>query len=371
MAREIGILTHSFADAYNGKTDKIYGGGLERYLYDLSCIIRELGHQPVVHQLSASGSFHQEVEGIHIIGYDSREKGLVDTFNLMSSETEGKLIYASFIWQPIRYKPGSLGICHGINWDNPMYPQEHKTEIAQHIQAALRQLKRIISVDSHFLTYCRAVCSFSDPEQIVLLPNAVDTKEYTPADTIGRPPETLHIIYPRRISIERGIVPMMLAADRLLDVYPHVTIEFAGEVIDDSIMTKSFRLWLDSHPHRERIRHQAYAFHQMAEAYRHADIAVIPTIFSEGTSYSCLEALSCGLPVVSGNVGGLNDLIIDGYNGMLVPPTEDRIFEAVSALVESKELRLTLGSNAWATAQAFDKSIWGAKWSKILSEFIS
>ncbi|WP_282938431.1 glycosyltransferase family 4 protein [Paenibacillus sp. RC67] len=371
MTREIGILTHSFADAYNGKTDKIYGGGLERYLYDLSFLIRELGCQPVVHQLSGIGSFHQEVEGIRIIGYDSSKEGLVDVFNRMGSKAEGKLIYASFIWQPIIYKPGSLGICHGINWDSPMFPPEHKAGIAQYIQNALRHLNRIITVDSHFLTYCRAVCSFTDPEQIVLLPNAVDTKEYVPAGHIKENPDSLHILYPRRISIERGIVPMMLAADRLLEAYPHVTIEFAGEVIDGNLMTMAFLLWLDSHPHKGRIRHQAYTFHQMAEAYRQADIAVIPTIFSEGTSYSCLEALSCGLPVVSGNVGGLNDLIIDGFNGMLVTPTEERIFTAVSVLIENKGLRERLGTNARATALAFDKSIWRAKWSEILSEFIS
>lgn len=370
MTREIGILTHSFADAYNGNTDKIYGGGLERYLYDLSSIILELGCQPVVHQLSGSGAFHQEVEGIRIIGYDSSKDGLVDVFNRMGAEAEGKLIYASFIWQPIQYKPGSLGICHGINWDSPMFPPEHKAGIAQHIQNALRHLNRIVTVDSHFLTYCRAVCSFSDPEQLVLLPNAVDTKEYAPAAAPKKLSESLHILYPRRISIERGIVPMMLAADRLLDAYPHVTIEFAGEVIDNSLMTKTFRLWLDSHPHRARIRHQAYSFQQMAEAYRQADIVVIPTIFSEGTSYSCLEALSCGLPVVSGNVGGLNDLIIDGFNGMLVTPTEEQIFTAVGTLIENKELRLRLGSNARASALAFDKSIWKAKWREILNKFI-
>ncbi|KIL40214.1 glycosyl transferase family 1 [Gordoniibacillus kamchatkensis] len=368
--REIGILTHSFTDAYNGNTDKIYGGGLERYLYDLSGVVKELGCRPVIHQLSASGSFRTELEGIRVIGYDCKQTNLVEAFNRMSAEAGDKIVYSSFIWEPIDYKQGSIGICHGINWDHPGFSPEHKSNVARNVQNALSRLKRIVSVDSHFVTFCRAVCSFDDPERVVLLPNAVDTEEYVPADKEKSERDCLRILYPRRISIERGIVPMMLAADRLLASYPHVAIEFAGEVIEDSLLTKAFRLWLGAHPHRNRIRHQAYTFAQMKTAYQRADIAVIPTIFSEGTSFSCLEALSCGLPVVSANVGGLNDLIIDGFNGLLVSPTEDKIYEAISSLVENEQLRRSLGREARATARAFDKAIWKRKWRTIIADFM-
>ncbi|MDR6999288.1 glycosyltransferase family 4 protein [Neobacillus niacini] len=371
MTREIGILTHSFVDAYNGQTDKIYGGGLERYLYDLAETILELGWRPVVHQLSQCGSFRKQIEEIEVIGYDYGAQDMVTVFNRMGSEAEGKLIYASFIWHPIQYKNDSIGICHGINWDNPSIPSEHKADVAQNIQGAIRQLKRIVSVDSHFLTFCRSVCTFQDPEQIVLLPNAVDTQKFTPEEKIQKDSNRIHILYPRRISIERGIIPMMLATDRLLATYPQVTIEFVGELIEDSLLTKTFRLWLDAHPHRDRIHYQVYTFGQMVQAYQRADIAVIPTIFSEGTAYSCLEALSCGVPIVSANVGGLNDLIIDRFNGLLVTPTEDRLFEAIRTLIEDLKLRRQIGANARATAKAFDKRIWKEKWTRILSEYIS
>ncbi|MFH5186172.1 glycosyltransferase family 4 protein [Paenibacillus sp. TAB 01] len=369
---EIGILTHSFVDAYNGRTHKMYGGGLERYLYDLAVTIMEMGHKPTIHQLSFCGSFRTEVEGIEVIGYPCSPAGeTVDTFNFMTSQAQGRLIYASFIWQPIDYRPGSIGICHGINWDYPPTPFEAKKDIAATIQRALQRLSRVISVDSHFLSFCRSVCSFTDPEQIVLLPNAVDTDRFAPVHFWHKPStEAVHVLYPRRISIERGIVPMMLIADRLLDTYPQVKVHFAGEGVDDSLITKVFKLWLQDHPHLDRIDHQAYSFGQMPQAYRQANIAVIPTLFSEGTSYSCLEALSCGLAVVSSNVGGLNDLIIDGYNGILVPPAEDRLYQAIAGLVENGGTRHYLGANARATARAFDRRIWKNKWRRILSDYL-
>lgn len=367
---EIGILTHSFVDAYNGRVEKIYGGGLERYLYDLSETIKDLGMQPTIHQLSYCGSFQTEIEGIKVIGYDCQNNDIVSAFNLMSSQADGFLIYASFIWQPVEYRAGSIGICHGINWDNHLLPVEHKADVAKNVQRALTCLDCVVSVDSHFLTFCRAVCSYSNPDKIVLLPNSVDTSYFTPRQNGYEERDSLRILYPRRISIERGIVPMMLVSDRMLEEYDHVMLEFAGEVIGDNLITHAFQLWMRDHPHRNRLRHQAYSFQQMPQAYQQADIAVIPTIFSEGTSYSCLEALSCGVPVVSGNVGGLNDLIIDGFNGLLVTPTEEKLFEAIKKLIEDRKLRRYLGANARLSAMAFDKQVWKRKWTEILKEHI-
>jgi len=205
---------------------------------------------------------------------------------------------------------------------------------------------------------------------VVLLPNSVDTGFFTPLQNERAKEDALRILYPRRISIERGIVPMMLVADRILKQYEQAEMEFAGEIIEGSLISKAFELWLEDHPHRSRIHHQSYSLQQMVQAYRQADIAVIPTIFSEGTSYSCLEALSCGLPVVSCNVGGLNDLIVDGFNGLLVTPTEDQLFEAIKKLIEDRKLRRYLGANARLSAMAFDKQAWKIKWTAILKKHI-
>ncbi|MWV42300.1 glycosyltransferase [Paenibacillus sp. HJL G12] len=370
---EVSILTHSFLDAYNGNIDRIYGGGLERYLHEICGMIAELGWKPVIYQLSYCGDFEKEIGFIRVHGYDCNHRDSIEVFNRMTIEAKGPIIYSSFIWEAIEYKAGSLGICHGINWDYHAASAEHKAEVGRNIQHALGHLKRIVSVDSHFLTFCRAVCQYPDPDQIVLLPNAVDTAWYTPGTRwrgLQRKEETIRIVYPRRVSLERGIIPMMLVADRLLQNYPQVHIEFAGEVINNNLITKAFRQWMDSSPDRDRIIHRCYTFQEMNEAYQKADIAVIPTVFSEGTSYSCLEAMSCGLPVVAGNVGGLNDLIINGYNGFTVAPTEEKLYECIASLVENSELRHYVGANARAVAHAFDIRIWREKWKEILCSYL-
>ncbi|MEY8739407.1 glycosyltransferase family 4 protein [Bacillales bacterium AN1005] len=457
----VSILTHSFTDGYNREFARVFGGGLERYILDLCSVIHEMGHIPEVHQLSYFEAFQTRTGQIDVFGYPYDMNDVPEAFARMAEAARGPIIYASCIWQPIAYKPGSLGICHGINWDRPGLPLETKQQVAEHIQQAVDGLLNIVSVDSHFQTYCRASCTFSDPAQLILIPNAVDTSYFTPApprrqmqqeqeaqwlsqwkedleqhedsldrifisstsdapppglerdqhidadvpksmltqklevhseeneeskeskkqhdgftvatklneqDAISRP---VRILYPRRVSLERGIIPMMLAADQLLGAFPDLEIEFAGELVEGSTVGRSFRYWHRTHPHANRIFHRTYDFRDIREAYHHADIAVIPTIFSEGTSYACLEAMSCGLPVVASNVGGLNDLIQDGFNGLLVPPNQESLTAALVRLVQDRAERERLGIYARETALAYDLSRWKRKWSEVLRTFLA
>ncbi|ULL13154.1 glycosyltransferase [Paenibacillus sp. H1-7] len=401
---KVSLFTHSFLDGYNRDLTRIFGGGLERYIYDLCGVLKEMGYRTQVHQLSFYEPFQRTFEHIDVYGHPFDLDRIGDAFHQMAEVAQGPIIYASCIWQPIRYKPGSLGICHGINWDRHDMRSEVKRSVAEIIQQAVRSLERIVTVDSHFQTYCRSVCTYDDAERIELIPNAVDTDYFVPASEVSgthkldleeaghggreaieraqtervrvhkdaaRAPETIRILYPRRLSLERGVILMMLVTDRLLAADPRVEVEFAGELVEGSPVGRTFRIWHRSHPHRDRIFQHTYDFAKVRDAYHQADIAVIPTLFSEGTSYACLEAMSCGLPVVSSNVGGLNDLIIDGFNGYLVTPTEDRLYTALRSLVEDPMLRRQLGKHARMTSLAFDKAQWKQRWRQVLEAYLS
>ncbi|GAX91607.1 glycosyltransferase family 4 protein [Effusibacillus lacus] len=367
--KRVSILTHSFLDAYNRRFSRIFGGGLERYIYDLCGVIKEMGYQPEVHQLSFFEPFRTSVKTIEVFGYTYDFDEIPEAFEKMASQARGALIYASCIWHPIPYRKNSLGISHGINWDRHDLPQSDKIYVAKSVQMALDQLFRIVSVDSQFLTFCRSVCTYTDPEQVILVPNSVDTNHFKPSQQ-KNPSDPVRVLFPRRISFERGIIPMMLATDRLLDLYSNLIVEFAGEVVKDSPIGDTFEIWMKEHPHRNRILHRTYPFDKIVQAYQQADVAVIPSIFSEGTSYSCLEAISCGVPVVASNVGGLNDILIDGFNGLLVAPTEERITEAIIRVIEDVEFRKELGANARKTALAFDKTVWKKRWTGLLQEYL-
>ena len=85
-----------------------------------------------------------------------------------------------------------------------------------------------------------------------------------------------------------------------------------------------------------------------------ADLLVLPS-FSESFGLVLIEALACGKPVIGSNVGGITEIITDDV-GLLVNPNQvSSISEAIDKLVNDKDLRQKLSSNARNRAKDFSK----------------
>ena len=50
-----------------------------------------------------------------------------------------------------------------------------------------------------------------------------------------------------------------------------------------------------------------------------ADILCVPSVDQEGRPTVLVEAAACGIPSVAFDIGGIEDWIDDGYNGILIP----------------------------------------------------
>jgi glycosyltransferase involved in cell wall biosynthesis len=83
-----------------------------------------------------------------------------------------------------------------------------------------------------------------------------------------------------------------------------------------------------------------------------SDVFVLPSRF-EGLSNALLEAMSCGLPVISTRVGGSKDVIQDGVNGLLVDvDNEEQLAGAMGRVLEDRQMAESLGKNARETVKA-------------------
>lgn len=91
----------------------------------------------------------------------------------------------------------------------------------------------------------------------------------------------------------------------------------------------------------------------MPEFWKSVDVAVMPSL-SESFGLVALEALACGIPVVSTTAGGLKEIAVDGESGLFVPPGDSAaLARALLTLLTNHQLRLRLAQGARLRAQAF------------------
>ena len=87
------------------------------------------------------------------------------------------------------------------------------------------------------------------------------------------------------------------------------------------------------------------------------------TTNADNTPVSVMEAMACGLPVVSTHVGGVPYLIEDGKDGLLVPPSNpSAMADAVRQLLKDPVLAGRLSRSAFLKVQRWD-------WGEILSQW--
>lgn len=97
-----------------------------------------------------------------------------------------------------------------------------------------------------------------------------------------------------------------------------------------------------------------------------AQIFVLPSDY-EGMSNALLEALAMGFPCVSTNCAGSDEIIVDGWNGLLVPVGDTaELANAILRIIRSKALESDLSKHALRSSEAFESSVIVSKWKEII-----
>lgn len=100
-----------------------------------------------------------------------------------------------------------------------------------------------------------------------------------------------------------------------------------------------------------------------------ADIFCFPSI-REGLGLAAVEAMACGLPLITSNVQGINDYNTNGKNGFKCKSNDlDEFVSAINSLVQNEKLRIEFGNNNKIEVKKFDISIVEEKMEKIYSSF--
>ncbi|WP_064966095.1 GT4 family glycosyltransferase PelF [Tenacibaculum ovolyticum] len=81
------------------------------------------------------------------------------------------------------------------------------------------------------------------------------------------------------------------------------------------------------------------------KAFLEGDISILTSI-SEGFPYTVIESMSCGIPVVATDVGGVSEAITESTGFICEPKKFEELGNKVIYLLQNEDIRLEMGRNA-------------------------
>jgi glycosyltransferase involved in cell wall biosynthesis len=212
--------------------------------------------------------------------------------------------------------------------------------------ALMRRFDHLIAVSQ--ATKNEMIAAKIQPERISVIHNAIDTSAWSPRYATPALKEELGlrqgcpvIGYVGRIMPEKDLETWLRAAALVAQRCPEAHFVLVGEGRDGATLGQQQRLAAELGI-AERVHLPGYRA-QLLPVYGSFDIFVLSSR-REGLPNSILEAMAVGLPVVTTDVAGTKELVLDGQTGYVVPQGDvDRLAQAMVRLVSDKQLRHCLG----------------------------
>ncbi len=152
-----------------------------------------------------------------------------------------------------------------------------------------------------------------NPSKIDVVPYPIDINKFYPLDYSQR--KNNYLLFTGRLNDERKNIPLLLTSfSKARDKYPDLKLILIGEKPNKKLVSLINELKI-SNP--VKILGRLSQMEELVPYYQNASLFVVPS-FQEGLCISALEALACGIPVISTRCGGTEDFIRDGGNGFLV-----------------------------------------------------
>lgn len=350
-------------------------GGLQTYIRDLAELMASDGFEIEVVQINPAYANGREASfgDFRIVNRQGKPQRIFDEYKAREPEA---LFVLSTDQMPIKARGvRSIQIQHGIAFDIPgnmIGGFWGKTPLLQLINKTLRCLKNVsrlsqadhtVCVDYNYYNWFRTLGTIRLDQKVTVIPNyagAALTEAELEAKLAGRQ-GVRSIVFARRFVDYRGTLMFADVIPQLLARYPKLEITLAGNGPLETELHRRF----DSEP---RVKFAAFNSAESLEFHRNFDLAVVPTIFSEGTSLSLCEAMAAGCFPVATHVGGMTNILLDSFNGLSVYPSTQALYEGLCQAIDmpAEEFNRTV-RNAHATAiTTFSRHHWQQAWRKAL-----
>jgi glycosyltransferase involved in cell wall biosynthesis len=188
------------------------------------------------------------------------------------------------------------------------------------------------------------------PDRVVSIPTGIDLARFSPADAgaaraaIGLPPAVPLVGIVATLRSWKGHRYLIEAIASMARKDVHLAIVGDGPQ-RQALETLASELGLGSRVTFAGNRED------VAPWMRALDVFCLPSYANEGVPQALMQAMACGLPVVTTPVGSIGEIVTDGDTGLLVRPEDAHALRgAVERLLDEPATRAALGARAAAVA---------------------
>lgn len=347
-------------------------GGIARVVHDLSKRLIKDGHEvTVVTYREGNTPYFEDDKGVKVYRVDNymiNPNNFIDwimqmNFNLLAKANE------------LIDKEGKFDVIHAHDWlvayaakaiknayDIPIVATIHATEAGRN-SGIHDETQRYINDTEWMLTYeanevivnsnymkCELQRNFGLPfEKINVIPNGVNLtmysgieKDYDFRRNYAADNEKI-ILYAGRLVYEKGVQYLIGAMPKILQNYQDAKLVIAGK----GGMYDELKAQVDYLGLGNKVYFTGYMDHKsLCKLYRCADIAVFPSTY-EPFGIVALEAMLAGNPIVVSDIGGLNEIVEHGINGMKsYAGNSNSIADSILTLLFDHKLGIEISKNA-------------------------
>ena len=325
-------------------------GGLGRHVYQLATALAAEGHDVVVLARRPSDTdpaSHPTTdgvsEGVRVIAaaQDPHEFEFGPDMMAWTLAMGHAMVRAGLRLQAQGWVPD---VVHAHDWlvahpsialaeffDVPMVSTIHATEAGRHSGWVSGRISRQVHASESWLAResdALIACSASMAEEISdlfgpglapisVIPNGIDASRwpFAPRRRHDGPPQ---LLYFGRLEYEKGVHDLIAALPRIRRGHPGTTLTIAGEGTQQDWLTEVAR----QNKVLKAVRFAGHTNHaELLDLLHRTDVAVLPSHY-EPFGIVALEAIAAGAPLVTTNVGGLGEAVIDGQTGLSCPPRD-------------------------------------------------
>jgi glycosyltransferase involved in cell wall biosynthesis len=160
-------------------------------------------------------------------------------------------------------------------------------------------------------------------------------------------PDSNSLGYIGRIDKYKGLQILIKALKSVKLKFPNVRLRIAGtgdylDEIKKLALTEGVSENVEFLGYLGRERHRDF--------FSSVNFTVIPSLMTENIIFTAQEAFSYGRPVIASKIGGIPEIVRDGFNGYLVKPYGvAELANRIIFMLSERELLKKLGNNAFET----------------------